>query len=275
MNGQLPILLGPIAGVLGGLLGALPYRASPVFRRVGVICGALVSIFWTNMHLDSGVSSLFGNNLLAGSVVDLLIAPMILAIAVSISICFALSIFQTTLTPTKNFSRARLQQNQQNIGDDLAETYSVFISYRRADSLDVTSRIYDRFVNLLGKERVYRDIDSIPLGGDFRAAITAAIKKCSACIVIIGPNWRGPKPEGEAFRIFDSDDPVRQEVEVAFSSNVRVLPLLIVGAEMPREGTLPPTITQLRACNAFKVRSDPDFHTDLDRVITELLSGAP
>jgi hypothetical protein len=43
----------------------------------------------------------------------------------------------------------------------------IAISYRRTDS-DVTGRIFDRFVQRYGKDSVFRDIDNIPFGIDFR-----------------------------------------------------------------------------------------------------------
>lgn len=44
----------------------------------------------------------------------------------------------------------------------------ILISYRREDSADVTGRIYDRMVQEFGQDIVFKDIDSIPFGVDFR-----------------------------------------------------------------------------------------------------------
>jgi hypothetical protein len=44
----------------------------------------------------------------------------------------------------------------------------IFISYRRSDSPDATGRIYNRLVAEFGKAQVFKDVDSIPLGQDFR-----------------------------------------------------------------------------------------------------------
>ncbi len=45
----------------------------------------------------------------------------------------------------------------------------IFISYRRSDNPDATGRIYDRLVAEFGKAKVFKDVDSIPLGMDFAA----------------------------------------------------------------------------------------------------------
>ena len=40
----------------------------------------------------------------------------------------------------------------------------IFISYRRADSEYVVGRIYEELCDSYGKENMFKDIDSIPLG---------------------------------------------------------------------------------------------------------------
>ncbi|MEM9267240.1 MAG: hypothetical protein AAGA46_17120 [Cyanobacteria bacterium P01_F01_bin.13] len=41
---------------------------------------------------------------------------------------------------------------------------SIFISYRRSDSIAETGRIYDRLATEFGRDRVFKDVDSIPFG---------------------------------------------------------------------------------------------------------------
>jgi uncharacterized protein YecT (DUF1311 family) len=47
----------------------------------------------------------------------------------------------------------------------------IAISYRRSDSQDITGRIFDRLVMHYSKSTVFRDIDSIRPGIDFRTQI--------------------------------------------------------------------------------------------------------
>src|SRR5947199_343768 len=44
----------------------------------------------------------------------------------------------------------------------------IVISYRRTDSEGTTGRIYDRLVTKFGRDRVFVDIDDIPIAVDFR-----------------------------------------------------------------------------------------------------------
>jgi len=48
-----------------------------------------------------------------------------------------------------------------------ATSPSVFISYRRGASTDITGRIHDWLERELGSGRVLRDVDSIPIGVQF------------------------------------------------------------------------------------------------------------
>jgi hypothetical protein len=47
----------------------------------------------------------------------------------------------------------------------------ITIFYRREDSFDITGRIYDLLAEHFGREAVFRDIDDIPPGADFRRHI--------------------------------------------------------------------------------------------------------
>ena len=51
----------------------------------------------------------------------------------------------------------------------------ITISYRREDSGVITGRIFDRLVVNYGRASVFRDIDSIPPGVDFREHINEVL----------------------------------------------------------------------------------------------------
>ena len=68
----------------------------------------------------------------------------------------------------------------------------ITISYRRDDSLDITGRIFDRLAGHFGREAVFRDIDSIPAGADFRRHIERVLDESDIILAIVGPRWIGP-----------------------------------------------------------------------------------
>ena len=72
---------------------------------------------------------------------------------------------------------------------DSSPPNSIFMCYRRDDSADVAGRIYDRLVAEFGKDAIYRDVDTIPFGEDFREHIHACLSTCRVGLVVIGPEW--------------------------------------------------------------------------------------
>jgi len=64
----------------------------------------------------------------------------------------------------------------------------ILISYRREDSADVAGRIYDRLVQQFGQGAVFKDVDSIPLGVDFRTFLDEQVAKCNVFLAVIGPD---------------------------------------------------------------------------------------
>jgi hypothetical protein len=141
----------------------------------------------------------------------------------------------------------------------------ILISYRRADSKEITERINEQLVSRYGKKSVYIDIDSIQPSADYRVHITQALERALVMVAVVGKDWAGPRPEGKS-RIFDTDDPVRAEVETAFANHRSVLPVLVNGAAMPTEADLPESLKRLPYLNAIVVRSEEGFSSDIARL---------
>lgn len=146
----------------------------------------------------------------------------------------------------------------------------ILISYRREDSADVTGRIDDRLTQQFGRQAVFVDVDSIPLGVDFRKYLDEQVAKCDVFVAVIGPDWMGQRtPEGRA-RLEDPADFVRIEIESALKRQIPVVPVLVRGASIPPAKQLPKSIQDLSYRNGLAVRSGPDFHRDMDRLIEYL-----
>ena len=145
----------------------------------------------------------------------------------------------------------------------------IFLSYRRDDSADATGRIYDRLVQRFGKEQIFKDVDSIPLGVDFREHLGNVVGRCNLVLVVIGDRWIDAGQAG-ARRLDDAADFVRIEIEAALERRIPVVPVLVRGATIPADSALPPSLRALAYRNGMSVRSDPDFHRDMDRLIAGL-----
>src|SRR5262252_1812774 len=128
---------------------------------------------------------------------------------------------------------------------------TIFISYRRQDSGDATGRIYDRLVQHYGREAIFKDVDSIPLGADFRGALDKAVGQCNLLLAVIGRQWLSSQNESGARRLDDSRDFVRIEIESAMRRDIPVIPLLVQGAGMPGENDMPSSMRALVYRNAI------------------------
>jgi hypothetical protein len=145
-----------------------------------------------------------------------------------------------------------------------------FISYRREDSRHVADRIYDRLAAHFGKETVFKDVDSIPLGVDFRRKLQEAVAQCSVMVVVIGDHWLTLTDKTGQRRLDDENDFVRIEIETALQRRIVVVPILVDGARMPSTNDLPPSLGELTFQQGTTIRADPDFHRDLDRLTVAL-----
>src|SRR5690606_23854583 len=141
-------------------------------------------------------------------------------------------------------------------------------SYRRAESITITGRIHDRLETAFGAANIFKDVDDIPLGVDFRTVIEREIHACDVLLVIIGPQWLTVTSEDGNRRLEDPNDFVRLEVEAALqNSNITAIPVLVHNAVIPSEGNLPDSLRPLAFLNAAILRDDPDFNRDLSRLI--------
>lgn len=147
---------------------------------------------------------------------------------------------------------------------------AVFISYRRTDTADAAGRLYDRLRHEFGHDAIFMDVETIPLGIDFRVHITDKLSQCRACLVMIGDEWTTCCGEDGRRRLDNESDPVRTEVETALRVGKPVIPLLIGAARMPKPEELPSTIAQLHFNNGVQIRPNPDFDSDVERLVTRL-----
>jgi hypothetical protein len=143
---------------------------------------------------------------------------------------------------------------------------TVFLSYRRSDSEDITGRIYEHLVSRFGRANLFKDVDSIPAGVDFREAIRKAVRSSSIMLAIIGTGWLNTEDDAGNQRLNDPNDFVRIELEAALEQRTPIIPVLVRGATMPSPDQLPHSLHDLAYRNATPVRSDPDFVSDITRL---------
>lgn len=142
----------------------------------------------------------------------------------------------------------------------------LFINYRREDTAPYAGRLYDRLVAHFGEDQVFMDIDQIEPGEDFVEVINSKVGVCDIAIISIGPNWLSVTDAAGQRRLDDSEDLVRLEILAALERKIRVIPVLVGGARMPRKQDLPEALAPLSRRNAVEL-SEIRFHADVGRLI--------
>jgi len=152
-----------------------------------------------------------------------------------------------------------------NIGRSLGRQANIFINYRREDTAGHAGRLFD---GLSGRfpGRVFMDIDTIEPGIDFVEIIEEAVGCCEVLIVMIGRDWLPLADDTGRRRLDNPHDFVRLEISTALAREIRVIPVLVEDATMPRPEDLPPERALLTRRNAIEL-SDGRWSFDVDRLI--------
>jgi TIR domain len=145
----------------------------------------------------------------------------------------------------------------------------IFLSYRRDDSGGQAGRLSDRLVPEFGRDNLFLDIDSIPLGVNFVKRLTAEVAACDILIALIGPRWLDTRNDRNERRIDQPNDFVRIEIAAALQRDIPVIPALVDGAALPRPELLPDDVKDLALRNGIELHHT-SFHSDVDRLIREL-----
>jgi hypothetical protein len=151
---------------------------------------------------------------------------------------------------------------------DLA-TGAIFINYRREETAYPAGWLFNRLAETYGEDLIFKDVDSIELGDDFVDVITRAVASTDVLLALIGGNWISVTDEAGRRRLDDPDDFVRLEIEAALTRGIRVIPILVGGAAMPRRDQLPPSLAALARRHALEL-SPSRFDFDTNRLITVL-----
>jgi hypothetical protein len=149
----------------------------------------------------------------------------------------------------------------------MSEKIAMFISYRRDDTAGHVGRLYDALSARYGSQQIFVDIDHIGPGEDFVRALDDAVAKSLVTLVVIGKRW--VMDESGYSRLQNPNDFVRLEVVAALQRGLKVIPVLVQGAQMPGARDLPWDLHDLTTRNAFEL-SDLRWKEDTARLTSEL-----
>lgn len=105
-------------------------------------------------------------------------------------------------------------------------------------------------VGHFGPEQVFMDVEGIEPGLDFVEAIERAVGSCRVLIVIIGDEWTTVTDAAGRRRLDDPHDFIRLETDTALRRKIRVVPVLVGGAVMPRADELQAGLLSAARLNA-------------------------
>jgi hypothetical protein len=147
---------------------------------------------------------------------------------------------------------------------------NIFISYRVSDTAGETGRLVDSLKQYFSEDQIFIDIEKIEPGVDFTVAIAKSLESCDVLLAIIGPNWQGLNHSTNTSRINNTDDWVRLEISTALQRNIRVVPVLVDGAELPAAEQLPDDLQPLLKRQAYEI-SNKRWKYDTDELIKFLV----
>jgi len=114
--------------------------------------------------------------------------------------------------------------------------------------------------------QVFMDIDGIAPGVDFVDAIDQAVSSCDVFLVVIGRSWATIADDEGERRLDNPEDFIRLEIKTALDHDVRLIPVVVQHAAMPRSDQLPEDIVRLVRHNALEL-SDLRWDFDVNRLI--------
>jgi hypothetical protein len=145
----------------------------------------------------------------------------------------------------------------------------VFLSYRRGDAGGYAGRLTDGLLQRLGPKSVFQDVTAISPGQDYTVVIDRALADSDVALAVIGPGWlTAVTPQGTR-RLLEEDDYVHLELAGALRRGIRVIPVLVGGAQLPEAAELPDDLQGLAQRQALELHNET-WHHDVDGLVRSL-----
>jgi hypothetical protein len=148
-------------------------------------------------------------------------------------------------------------------------THGIFISYRREGGGIFAGILYDGLCRYYSADKIFKDVNSLTAGSDFVKTISAAMQSSDILVVVIDKYWMRSKIDPNENKLFQKKDYVHFEIREAMNNNLKLVPVLIDGASMPRESELPEDIAVFSKSHAFRIKHE-SISSDLQDFINLL-----
>ncbi len=147
----------------------------------------------------------------------------------------------------------------------------IFVNYRQRDAADkllphalLVEALADRLAVHFGQETVYFDT-TLRIGEPYPAALRARLAETEVLVVVIHSTWLADLADRAGRRT----DWVHDEIADALAAGVRLVPVVLAGASMPRHQELPETIRGLADVQGVELRFG-SLTAGLVTVVTEI-----
>src|SRR5260221_3010382 len=157
----------------------------------------------------------------------------------------------------------------------MSKIFISYRSYRRDDSGELVDELDNHLAARFGRDNVFRDAKSTPLGQEYDKLIRDKLERCYIELVIIGPTWVDIKDARGKRRLDDSKDLVRFEVESGLQRGIILIPVLVKGANMPDEKGLPTSLKPLVKRHGIKVGDELGMDPEFSRLAAEIERKLP
>jgi hypothetical protein len=153
----------------------------------------------------------------------------------------------------------------------------IFISYRREDTSGESGRLKDKLEQVFGPENIFYDVETLEAGLNFDQSIAKALSESKVLLAMIGPHWLKVVDSKGISRIQKPDDWVRKEITEALKRNLRVIPVLVNGADMPDPEELPEELKELSLKHAQELSSSRWNYDvgELTKVLEKIIEKKP
>ncbi len=144
---------------------------------------------------------------------------------------------------------------------------TVYVSFRREDTADVAARLLDRLRERFGVERVLDDESRLQPGQTPGQRVDEQVRQTDVMLVVIGPRWASIDNSKGQPRLGNPNDFVRREIELAVALSIPIVPVLVYDTQALDTSALPPSLSGLSRRQMMRLRTDPDFEGDVQRLI--------
>lgn len=151
----------------------------------------------------------------------------------------------------------------------------IFINFRNFDGDWAALAIRNTLVERFDANEIFLSSFSIQPGADFAAELLSRAAECDVLLAVIGPHWLTVTGPDGMPRLGAPDDWVCREIETAFANGRTVVPIMLSGADRPREADLPPRIARLAGMQGCRL-DRPRYTTDMGALgdaLAELIPG--